>query len=181
MNKVLVGLLSGFLLLVSATPNSFAQICSPGVGPEGGFHGGGMPMMSPGGQHGMMKHGHHLWRLLAGLGLDEKQKEAVKAIRSRVAKDTIRKRADLEIARIDLKDALRKEQVDMGSVETILKKMASLQTEIRLSHIKSMEEIKALLTAEQKKKLKEMREMGPMADKKAHADIHEEDMASADE
>ncbi len=181
MKKVLVSLLSGFLLLVFAIPNSFAQMCYPGVGPERGFRGGGVRMMSQGGHHGMMEDGHHLWRLLAGLGLDEKQKEAVKVIGSRIEKDTIRKRADLEIARIDLKDALGKEQVDMGSVETILKKMASLQTEIRLSHIKSMEEIKAVLTAEQKKKLKEMREMGPTAYKKMHADMHEENMASADE
>ncbi len=95
------------------------------------------------------------------LGLDEKQREAIKEIKSRVMKDTIRKRADLEIARIDLKDIIHKDQVDMNAAEATLKKIASLQTDIRLSHIKAMQEIKSKLTPEQRKKLEEMRERGP--------------------
>ncbi len=117
---------------------------------------------------GMMMRDHHMWKLLAGLGLDEKQKEAIKEVRSRVAKDIVRKRADLEVARIELRDILTKEQVNMAAVETNVKKMASLQADIRLTHIKAMQEIKAKLTPEQQKKFQEMREMVPGAGNMTH-------------
>jgi Spy/CpxP family protein refolding chaperone len=116
----------------------------------------------------MMGREHHLWRSLMSLGLDEKQREAVREIKSRVMKDTIRKRADLEVARIDLRDLLHKDQVDMSAAETTLKKMASLQTDIRFSHIKALEEIKTKLTPEQRKKFKEMLEKGPRAERMKH-------------
>lgn len=160
MKKVLVGLVSVFVFLFFASQYSHAQMCSPA--------GGDMPQMRHDGMNGMKKGRHHLWRLLAGLGLDEKQKVAIKEIKSRVAKDAIRKKADIEVARIELRDILDKDQIDMAAAEATLKKMSSLQADIRLSRIKKMQEIKAKLTPEQRKKLKEMREQGPLAGKKMH-------------
>ncbi len=161
MKRIFVGFLSGFLFLVLASSFSFAQMSGPA--------GGGMVPMHHDGK-GMMKRDHHLWRRLASLGLDEKQMAAVKEIRSRVAKESVRKRADLQVTKIDLRDVLDKDQVDMTAVEGALKKMASIQTDMRLSHIKAMQEIKAVLTPEQRKKFKEMREMGPAAERTMHGD-----------
>ncbi len=158
MKKIAAGIVSGFLFLVIAAPFSFAQMGGPG--PECGCQGAGMSMRRHDGM--MMKQGPHFQRILASLGLDENQKKAVSDIRSRVAKDTVRKRADLQIARIDLRNILNKDKVDMAAVESNLKKTATLQTEIRLSHIKAWQEVKALLTPEQKKKLDELR-AGPGA------------------
>ncbi len=163
MKRVLVGLLSGFLLLIVASPNSFAQ----SYGPAGGFGDEGMSPMRHD-RMGMMRKDHHLWRMLAGLGLDEKQKEAIREIRSRVAKDTVRKRADLDVARIELRDILGRDQVDMAAAEAAVKKISSLQADMRIAHIKAFQEIKAKLTPEQRKKLKEMHEMGPQAERKMH-------------
>jgi Spy/CpxP family protein refolding chaperone len=154
MKRILAGLLVGFLVVI-ASQYSFAQTCGSGRG----FHEEGMPMMSSmrhdGG--GIMRREHHLWKTLMSLGLDEKQKEAIKEIKSRMMKDSIRKRADLEVARIELRDLLDKDQVDMNATEATLKKMASLQTDMRLSHIKAMQEIKTKLTPEQRIKFKEIR------------------------
>ncbi len=179
MKKLFAGFVSGFLFLVVALPYSFAQQGSCSCGPEG-FQREGKFMMSNTWHdgRGMMMRDHHMWKLLAGLGLDEKQKEAIKEVRSRVAKDIVKKRADLEVARIDSRDILAKDQVDMAAVETNVKKMASLQADIRLAHIKAMQEIKAKLTPEQQKKFQEMREMGPRAGKMAHYRIG---MAMADQ
>jgi Spy/CpxP family protein refolding chaperone len=166
MKRILVGLLVGFLVLVFALQYSSAQTCGTGRG----FPEEGMPMMSSL-RHdgmGMMRREHHLWRALMSLGLDEKQREAVKEIKNRVMKDTVMKRADIAVARIDLRDLLGKDQVDMNAAEATLKKIASLQTDMRLSHIKAMQEIKAKLTPEQRKKFKEMREQGPMAERMMH-------------
>jgi len=165
MKRVLGGLLLCFMVLVFASRYSYADTCGPCAGSGRDSQAAGMPMMAPMGHHGgdMMRRGHHLWRALMSLGLDEKQKEAIREIRSRMMKDTIKKKADLAVARIDLRDILHKDQVDMNAAETTLKKMASLQTDLRLSHIKAMEEIKTKLTPEQRKQFKEMREMGRTA------------------
>ncbi len=56
----------------------------------------------------------------------------------------------------------------MATVEKSVKKMASLQADIRLTHIKAMQEIKAKLTPEQQKKFQEMRETGPGAGNMTH-------------
>jgi Spy/CpxP family protein refolding chaperone len=179
MKRILTGLLVGFLVLVFASQYSSAQTCGMG----GGFPEEGVPMMSPM-RHdgmGMMRREHHLWRTLMGLGLDEKQKEAIKEIKSRVMKDTVRKRADIEVARIDLRDLLGKDQVDMNAAEATLKKIASLQTDVRISHIKAMQEIKTKLTPEQRKKFKEMLEMGPHAEKMMHGGMQMTPLAENNE
>jgi Spy/CpxP family protein refolding chaperone len=105
---------------------------------------------------------HHILKNLMSLGLDEKQKEAVKEIARETMKETIKKRADLYITRIDLRDLLDKDSVNMKAVESKLKQIGSLETDIHLSHIKALEAIKSKLTPDQRKKLKEMMEQGMM-------------------
>ncbi len=103
---------------------------------------------------GMMGAGHRIWKALADLGLDENQKVAIRGIRTAAKKDAIRKIAEIRIARIELREILDKDSVDMGAVEAKLKQMESLKTDLHMSRIKSMEEIKAKLTPEQREKLK---------------------------
>lgn len=127
----------------------------------------GMMVEGPGMEHGMMGSGmmgggHHLWQNLMCLDLDEKQKEAVKDIRNKTMRETIKKRADLQIARLDLRDLLDKEHMDMKAVESKLKTIESLETDIRLSHIKAFEDIRATLTPDQRKKFREMMEKSSM-------------------
>jgi Spy/CpxP family protein refolding chaperone len=104
----------------------------------------------------------HILQKLMGLDLDEKQKEAVKEIVRTTQKETIRKRADLSIARIELKDLLDEDSVNIKTVESKLKQIEALETDIHLSRIKTLEAIKAKLTPDQRKKLREMREHGMM-------------------
>lgn len=105
---------------------------------------------------------HPILNKLVGLGLDAKQKEAVKEIVRTNMKETIKKRADLSIARIDLKDLLDKDSVNMKVVESKLKQIGSLEADIRLLHIKAVEAIKSKLTPDQRMKLKETIEQGMM-------------------
>jgi Spy/CpxP family protein refolding chaperone len=161
MKRLWIGFLFSFLFLVAAANWSYA---GPGVydshmaqgGMDAGMHRG--PWMAGPGK-GFMNDSpgamHFLGRELARLDLTEKQKDTVKEIRSRVLKETIKKRADLEIAGVELRELLGKDSVDMSAVEAKLKKTESMRTDLRLSHIKAREEIKALLTPEQRKKFKE--------------------------
>ncbi len=137
-----------------------------GCGMMGGMGHQGMGMMgSRGGmkdggkmQEMMMDDDHPMWRHLIGLGLDEKQKGEVKEIRNRVMQEMIKKRAEEQIAGIELKDLLDKDPVDMKAVETKLRQIETLKTEMHLSLIRAREEMKSKLTPEQRKKMKEMME-----------------------
>jgi hypothetical protein len=137
-----------------------------GMGMGGGMgHGmmaGGMMGhgMMGGGQmmgHGRMRgHGGYLSRILKDLTLDENQKKAIYEIKNRLIKDSVRKMADIRIARIELKDLLGKDPVDMKAVEAKVKQIGALRTEMHLACIKALQEIKAKLPREQLKKLGEM-------------------------
>ena len=80
MKRIVAGFVASFLVLVIASQYSSAQTCGCSDGPGKSFRGEGAPMMSPMRRHGegMMRRGHHLWKALMSLGLDDKQKEAVK-------------------------------------------------------------------------------------------------------
>lgn len=151
MRRILVGLLLGFLFLAFAPYGSYADmcVCKSKMGED-------IPVMRGMGHRGMGMVGaeQRIWRNLRGLGLDEEQKEEIREIKSRVTKDTIRMGADLRIARMELRDILDKDPVDMNAAEAKLKQISSMRTDIHLSQIKALEEVKAKLTPEQKEKFK---------------------------
>ncbi|MFI5295020.1 MAG: Spy/CpxP family protein refolding chaperone [Thermodesulfovibrionales bacterium] len=155
MKRVVIGVLMGLLLMGFASSSSYAEK-SGGVQGEKGRHEECAPRMGHMGHRGMgmMWAGHRIGKALADLGLDEKQKEAIKDIRTIAKKDAIRKIADIRIARIELREILDKDPVDMGAVEAKLKQLESLKTDMHMSRIKTLEEIKAKLTPEQRQKFK---------------------------
>jgi Spy/CpxP family protein refolding chaperone len=172
MNKGLISMFFGFIVISALALNANAQMCGCMGGSSGGMQGRmmeGMEHQGMGMMHGMvgmngggmmMGDDHPIWKQLLGLGLDEKQKEALKALRSKTMKDMAKKTAEKQIAGIELKDLLDKDPVDMKSVEAAVKKSESLKTEMFLAHVKAHEEMKSILTSEQRKRLKEIVEPG---------------------
>ena len=153
MKKMMIVVLAGLTFLGVASQRSYADPCGcGGMGMPGGRQ---MMHQGPGLRHGSHGGGHFLWKKLMGLGLSDQQIDALKEIKSRVTKDTIKKRADLQLAEVDLRELLHKDSVDMKAVEASLKKVESATTDLKLTHIKAREEMKAVLTPEQRKKLKE--------------------------
>jgi Spy/CpxP family protein refolding chaperone len=165
MKKVLVGLFLGFMLMVFASHDSFAETHSHIRDIGSDFQEEGMPMMLPMRHSGIEMKGmmpeaeHPMWRYFMDLGLDEKQKAGVKEIKSRVMKEMIKKRADSQVAHIELRDLLDKDPVNIKAVEAKLKQIETIKTEMQLSLIRAVEEVKSKLTPEQRKKFKEMLEM----------------------
>ncbi|HXY55617.1 MAG TPA: Spy/CpxP family protein refolding chaperone [Nitrospirota bacterium] len=153
MKKMMIVVVTGLMFLGLASQRSYADPCGcGGMGMPGGSQ---MMHHGPGFRNGSHGGGHFLWKKLMGLGLSDQQIDTLKEIKTRVTKDTIKKRADLQLARVDLRELLRKDPVDMKAVEASLKKIESASTDLKLSHIKAREEMKAVLTPEQRKKLKE--------------------------
>lgn len=85
------------------------------------------------------------------LGLDDKQKEALREIHISTEKEMIKKRAEVQLAKIELREILSKDQVDLAAAESAVKKVESIKSEMKMLHIKAMEEIKSNLNADQKK------------------------------
>lgn len=141
---------------------SFVALAALAYGDMGG-HDMGSGMMCDCGMDGqMMGSEHHMLKHLMGLNLDEQQKALIGEIKSRMMKETIRRTADMRIVQIELKDLLSQDPVDMKAVEAKVKQLEMIKTEMHLSHIKAMEDCKTKLTPEQRKKLREMIEAGPM-------------------
>lgn len=155
MRKSLVSMFFGFIFIAAMVSNAQAQMCGCMGEKGGGMQAGGMQ-----GCGMMMDDNHPMWKHLMSLGLDDKQKDALKALRSKTVKDMIKKMADQQIAGIELKDLLDKDPVDMKSVEASVKKNESLKADMFLAHIKTHEEMKSILSPDQRKRLKEMMEAG---------------------
>lgn len=147
------------LLIVALAALAYGQMGGYGMGGRGM----GQGMMGDcvmGGR--MMDAENHMSQHLMGLNLDEQQKTLIGEIKSRMMKETIQRNADMRIVHIDLMDLLSKDPVDMKAVEAKVKQSEMMRTEMHLSHIKAMEDIKTKLTPEQRKKFREMIGDGPM-------------------
>lgn len=103
-----------------------------------------------------MGEGNPMMRKLMSLGLDDRQNESVRTIHMKMRKEEIRGKADIEVAEIELKEILMKDPVDLKAAEEKLKQIETMKTGLRYDHIKAHEEVKAVLTPEQREKL------GPM-------------------
>lgn len=103
-----------------------------------------------------MDEGNPMLMKLMSLGLDDRQKEQVQAVHMNMRKNDIRGRADIAVAEIELREILLRDPVDLNAAEAKLKHIESLKTALHFGRIKAHEEVKAILTPAQKKKL------GPM-------------------
>jgi Spy/CpxP family protein refolding chaperone len=99
---------------------------------------------------------HQIWPLLMRLDLNATQEKEIRGIRNSMLKNMIQEKADLKIARLELRELLHNDPVDMAAVESQVKKMEGLRTSMILDGIKARQEIKSKLTPGQSKKLKEL-------------------------
>ena len=111
---------------------------------------------------GDMMSEHHIRMLLMKLDLNDKQKEQIDGIITRTKKDMIKRKADLQIAKIDLKNILSKDPVDMKAAESQIREIEAMKTAMMLAHLNAVEEGKSLLTSEQRAKMKKIMQMQMM-------------------
>lgn len=165
MKKILSCFVLSILLLFVSSQLSYAESNPPLDKMEKGFQDQSPssmmpPMPCPMEQmKGMREFRHPFMMHIESLKLGEKQREALREIENSVSKELIRKRANEQIAEIELRELLDKDTVDLKAVETKLKQIAVIKTETQLIVIKSMESMKAKLTSEQREMLKKIRPM----------------------
>lgn len=143
-----------------------------------GMMGGGM--MQDEMMGGDMMSEHQIRMILTKLVLDDKQKEQIDGIITRTKKDMIKRKADLQIAEIDLKNIISKDPVDMKAAESKLREIEAMKTAMMLAHLNAVEEGKSLLTSEQRAKMKKIMQVqmmgGSMKDGGCSCDMMKGDM-----
>jgi Spy/CpxP family protein refolding chaperone len=116
------------------------------------------PMMRRGGMPGRMD---ILGRLADKLDLSEEQRDEIKDILTAHQKDMIQKKADRELAEVELRELTMEDDPDLDAIEEQVKEIANLEAGMRYSQIKAMVDARSVLTDEQKEQLKELQKDRP--------------------
>jgi Spy/CpxP family protein refolding chaperone len=136
---------------------------SPGSGPMmRGPGGGGMMQGHHHGMHRRRPMGRPLITIMLRhrdeLGLTPAQVQSLDKLRSDYMREAIRRDADRKIARLDLMALMRPDPndplkpVDMAQVESKLRELEKMRTDIQLARIRTIEAGKAQLTPDQRTK-----------------------------
>ncbi len=132
-----------------------------GRGVMGSAPGSAMGRMSPSGLRGML----HRWGMLffvhrAQLGITDAQSEKIDALVRDHWKYAIRNNADRQVLLLDIQEALLKPQVDPGQVEKNIRTLHSLEADLDVDGVRTLQKLLAVLTPEQQSKIKALfREM----------------------
>ena len=90
------------------------------------------------------------------LGLSADQARKLEQLRDDFQRQSIRNDADLRIVELDIAGLLEKEPVEMAKLEGKIREAEKLRSDIRITRIRAIEQARALLTTDQKKKLEDL-------------------------
>lgn len=121
----------------------------------------GAPWSGMMGRRGMMGRAgmgmRHLERLAQQLDLTDEQEARVRSLLLTHMKDAIRARADIDVKKLDLRELLQADTVDLAKVKALLQAIASQKVDLHLARITLGQEINKLLNPEQQQKFRSMR------------------------
>ena len=162
----------GMALPVAAQP-PVTDTVQVQMGPgQGGPGMGGPRMGGPGmqGRGGWQKHARHGHMRRGGrsvifsalrnqkeLGLSPQQVSSLQQLGMDARRASIKRRADGQLAKLDLFGLLRAEPVDMGKVEAKIREIERFKADGAIARIRTNEAAKAQLTPDQREKLKTLR------------------------
>jgi Spy/CpxP family protein refolding chaperone len=95
------------------------------------------------------------------LSLIPEQVRGLEALRGDFQRTAERQGAELQRLEVEVQGLLSREQIDLAPVETRIRRIESLRTELRLGRIRTVEKGKATLTPEQWRKLQPLIRGGP--------------------
>ena len=132
-------------------------MCKQMMGDSGMMSGGMAPMMQGMmGGSGMMDMKPHIAGMAEVLKLSEEQQSKLEALHIAHKKNMIRKKADKEIAEIDLQGLIQQDEPDLEAVEGQIREIANLEAAMKFAWVKLLVDSKSLLSAEQKEEFKKL-------------------------
>lgn len=140
------------------------------------------PMMGKGDMHphmmdmdNMDKMGDHMGMCLdnaAKIGLSDDQISKLTPIHREMKKSQIKFKADLQIAEMEHMEIMEVKDFDLEKANDSVRKIGDMKTSHHLEMVKSMKEVRNILTDEQFKKMKKMMPMKKGAKKPAQTKKH---------
>lgn len=104
---------------------------------------------------GPMGHGFGLHARWGALDLSDDQRSKLQALHETQARKAVQRRADMQLARIDLHKLMREDRPNMASVNSQIDKLARLHAEGLKARFETHMQARALLTPDQVKKLRD--------------------------
>jgi Spy/CpxP family protein refolding chaperone len=95
------------------------------------------------------------------LGLSPEQVKKLEQLRDNFQRQSIRNEADTRIVELDIAALLDSPTVDVAKVEAKIREAEKLRADLRIARIRALEQAKAVLTAEQRKKFSDSVESRP--------------------
>lgn len=153
-------------LLVAAVPGAALARGHGGGSPP--HHGGSPPHQGgppphhagpphhPGGPHAQGP--HDLQGLADELGLKPQQRDQVRDLADEAHKQQVKLRAEIEVAGVDLRRELERDDPEEAKVTALVDKISGLEAQAKKVHLVAGIKIRRLLTKEQKQKLRELHE-----------------------
>lgn len=128
-------------------------------GMKGGMHGSqGMTGKKYRGDHGShqsaSKFVDHILKFKDGMAITEDQVEKLLTIKTDFKKTKIRMKADIQLTSVDLHNLLRGDKGALNEIEAKLKDLYATKAEMYLASVKATRDAKAVLTAEQRARMK---------------------------
>ncbi|MGP0592263.1 Spy/CpxP family protein refolding chaperone [Nitrospira sp. T9] len=96
----------------------------------------------------------HILKFKEGMALTEEQVTKLQTIKTDFEKSKIKMKADMQLTSLDLHELLRNDQGDLGAVESKLKSLYEIRAGLYLASVKAGREAKAVLTDEQRSRMK---------------------------
>jgi Spy/CpxP family protein refolding chaperone len=116
------------------------------------------------GGHGHSKHpdpvrfAWHLLKAKDSLSLTDEQEARLRSIATTSKKDTVKKTADIDLAEIDMHQLLHGQgkQASGDEIDGAVRKLYALKADRRIASIKAFQDIRAVLTPEQQKTMRDL-------------------------
>jgi Spy/CpxP family protein refolding chaperone len=135
-------------------PYSHSQI-DHGRSMSGGYGmGGGVHSSGHGPHQTASEFIAHILQYKDGMAITDEQAAKLQAIRTGFEKTKIKMKADMQLASLDLHEVLRNDQSDLSAVESQLKNLYEIRAGLYLASVKAGREAKAVLTEEQRARMK---------------------------
>jgi Spy/CpxP family protein refolding chaperone len=148
----------GILLTALVLSLGLLQTSALAGGRKGGpGQGRGANAMRKAGRHtGFMDKTQLIYRFKDELGLTEEQVTQIEETRSAFKKEMIKLKAEIDVLTVDIKNALRADDVDVDAVNPLIDQKYDLKKAKAKKTVAVMAELKSVLTEEQKAKFKEL-------------------------
>lgn len=96
----------------------------------------------------------HILKFKDGMAITEQQESRLKEIESNYKKTRIKMKADVDLANLELHEALKDDHADLNSIEAKLREVHNLKADMYMASIKATRDARGVLTDEQRQRMK---------------------------